>query len=686
MDVTATRASTGSAGTKTHYRTDIQGLRGIGVLAVVSYHAGVPLPGGFFAVDSFFVISGFVIAGVLLRDLEKTGRFSARTFYMRRARRLLPAAGVMITVTVLASGLLLSPLGVVQRATGEAAMAASTFTANLYFMVTTGGYFQPSATSNPFLHMWTLSVEEQFYVVLPWVLLIGWLAFPRRRVRAIAVVAVIAWLLSMAANLMLSFQWLPAFLPAHDLLVADGGVRALAVSFFSPVTRSWEFLTGVIVLLATRRYIPSLRISPAMSWVGLGLLLGSFLLINEDRPLPGVASLIPVIGTSLVLLAGSSVQLKALTQRQLVGMGDISYSWYLWHWPIILIAVVWFDSTLVALLAGVLSLPMSWVAFRIVEKTIRDRSRFPTDKAMAVLAVACIVVPFIAGLALVRAWQHNWWDPEVTALRSQLAPVHLDEADGCSAVTGLGPAQVCSYTVPDAKGTVLLVGDSTAGMFSEPVRAATHNLGYDLDVASRSACPLQLGLPGTAQSCARFVSEALRGITDRAPAYSAVVVVNAGRYGFSATAPGTMRPAPMQPRYDAYADAVGAAIEQIESVSPVLLVKPAPQATGGRFPECVLPSVLVSPRWDCARLEGEYLATTSVQTAQALDRRLGSTATLYDPSAHLCDEQVCFLGRDGRFAYRDETHLTVDQSLVFTTDIQQVLQQTLSEEPTPGEG
>ena len=145
---------------KPWYRPDVQGLRALAVLGVVAYHAGLPVRGGFVGVDVFFVISGFVIGGLLLRELQRKGRVSARTFYLRRARRLLPAVAVMSVLVVGLSAILISPLGQAQKSAGEAASAASIFLSNVYFFLGTGGCFQSTASSNPFLHTWSLSVEE----------------------------------------------------------------------------------------------------------------------------------------------------------------------------------------------------------------------------------------------------------------------------------------------------------------------------------------------------------------------------------------------------------------------------------------------------------------------------------------------------------------------------------------------
>ena len=226
------------------WRADVQGLRAVAVLGVVTFHAGLPVRGGFAGVDVFFVISGFVIGGLLLRELRATNRFSPSTFYVRRARRILPAAALMTVTVVAASTVLLSPLGNVQQSAGQAASAASVFLANAYFFLFTGGYFPQQTTANPFLYTWSLSVEEQFYFVLPWLLVLGWYLARISRRGTLTIIIVVAWIASVAANLMFTYHAIPASFPVFGSWFSGNPDLAASFVFYSPITRSWEFLTG----------------------------------------------------------------------------------------------------------------------------------------------------------------------------------------------------------------------------------------------------------------------------------------------------------------------------------------------------------------------------------------------------------------------------------------------------------
>ena len=156
-------------------------MRALAVLMVVAYHAGLPLPGGFTGPDVFFVVSGFVVTGMLLREWHATGRIAVVTFYLRRARRLAPALAIVSMATLAIALFVFSPIGTDQQVTGLAVVAATTIRANLYFLRQTGGYFQPAAQNNPFLHTWSLSVEEQFYLAFPIAVLALWWADRRWR-------------------------------------------------------------------------------------------------------------------------------------------------------------------------------------------------------------------------------------------------------------------------------------------------------------------------------------------------------------------------------------------------------------------------------------------------------------------------------------------------------------------------
>ena len=308
-----------SANTHEGYRPDVEGLRGLAVLVVVLFHAGLAgMIGGFVGVDVFFVISGFLITGLLLREHERTGRIGLLQFYARRARRLLPAALVVLTATLVVSLNLVAPLD--RPAVGLDGAVAALSIGNIRFALAAGDYFSSVTDPSPFLHFWSLGVEEQFYLVWPaLILLVARGARARRRV-AVALVGIVA--LSLAAN----------------VVVTD---IAANWAFYSLPTRAWELGLGGLLAVGAGALarVPG-RIVGLSGWLGLVGVVAATLTFDASLAYPGVAALLPVIGTIAILAGGSRAwgPGNLLSLPPLRYLGRISYSLYLVHWPILVLA------------------------------------------------------------------------------------------------------------------------------------------------------------------------------------------------------------------------------------------------------------------------------------------------------------------------------------------------------------
>lgn len=306
------------------FRPDVEGLRAVAVALVVLFHARVPrLTGGFVGVDVFFVISGFVITGVLLRERVSSGRNSILAFYGRRARRIIPAATLVIIVTVLASYHWLGfILGGDTAADGR---AAATFWVNFHFIATGTNYWTSQVPPSPLQNYWSLSVEEQFYVVYP-ALFIGLATMAVKRIDIRHRISLI-----LAAAIVVSFWW----------SIAQTSSNATA-AYFSPFTRAWELALGALIAVNTRHFarLPQ-WLAATMSWVGLGGILLAAFIFTSTTPYPGSAAALPVISTAAVIAGGTAgfkfgaEMLLRLSPFQ--GLGKISYSMYLWHWPLLVI-------------------------------------------------------------------------------------------------------------------------------------------------------------------------------------------------------------------------------------------------------------------------------------------------------------------------------------------------------------
>jgi peptidoglycan/LPS O-acetylase OafA/YrhL len=343
--------------TQNNYRPDIDGLRAIAVLSVVVFHAFPEfLSGGFIGVDVFFVISGFLITSLILRE-QKEERFSLRSFYARRIRRIFPALSLVLGFGLVAGWLCLNFMEYKQltKHTGSSAIFITNF-----MLLREAGYFDNAADTKPMLHLWSLAIEEQFYLAWPFVLM-----FFKRLPR---------WLFSALVALLISSL-------GYSLSLTFKG--DLAHDFYSPLSRSWELLLGASLAFGMNRQTvvatPWLNLA---GWAGLLLIFISACFLNKSMAFPGYWALLPTLGASLILFAGMKSKLNRVTlaSRPLVAVGLISYPLYLWHWPLLSFSRILASQTPqieLRLFLVLLSFLLAWVTYRFVEKPIRFSNRYP---------------------------------------------------------------------------------------------------------------------------------------------------------------------------------------------------------------------------------------------------------------------------------------------------------------------
>ena len=335
------------------YRPDVDGLRAIAVLGVVLFHAFPKwLPGGFAGVDVFFVISGYLITALIIQDFGR-GDFSIRNFYARRIRRIFPAL-LAILIVVWGLGYLLLMPGEL-RALGQS-LVHSAYFSNNFLLYGQAGYFDTDAELKPLLHLWSLAVEEQFYIVWPWLL---WLAIRLRP----------------------AGKWIPLGLALCSLIACISATPEHPMAtFFLPHYRGWELLTGAIVALHGRRIRQilagrSIVVTNWLGLLGLGLILGAYLFINGTQPYPGWRALFPVLGAALIILGEPTSWFSrcGLAARPAVAIGLISYPLYLWHWPLFSFARILYGEPSVAMLLGLIlaALLLAWATYRFLEKPVR---------------------------------------------------------------------------------------------------------------------------------------------------------------------------------------------------------------------------------------------------------------------------------------------------------------------------
>jgi peptidoglycan/LPS O-acetylase OafA/YrhL len=386
-------SESGPAPTLSH-RDDVQGLRAIAVLTVIASHASVPfLPGGFVGVDVFFVISGFLISQLLFREVEKSGRVSIPGFYARRARRILPAATLVTISTVVASAIWLSAIDLVEVV--KDSLWAVFFAANIHFAAVGTDYFAQEEPPSPLQHYWSLSVEEQFYLVWPALLLVLVL-LARRRSAGLPRPLVFGVLLVITVA---SFVW-SVVSTSSDPLAA----------YFSTPARAWELGLGALTALVANSVAArwSALVRGLVCSTGLVLIAVACVFYGDATPFPGSAAAVPVVGSALVLLAGAGGQatqplpIRALGVLPMRTVGDWSYSLYLWHWPVLIIAQRRVDADLgfwrTAVCVAVVFV-LSALTFRYVEQPFRSPKRFPVRRALTLYpaAVAIVAVGAVGG-------------------------------------------------------------------------------------------------------------------------------------------------------------------------------------------------------------------------------------------------------------------------------------------------
>ncbi len=644
------------------------------VLLVVAFHAGLSVPGGFTGVDMFFVISGFVITAMILRDLDRAS-LSFSGFYARRVRRILPASALTISVVALASIVAISPSA--QRTTGNTGIAGSLFTANMLLSRARNGYFDVSPTSNPMLHIWSLSVEEQFYLVFPALLVIGFLV-ARRRFPAADPRRVVGAIVGVVTAGSFLVSW---YMTNHSFAIGGVSFNSQTAFYLAP-TRAWEFAVGALIALFIPRIcrLPA-TIAPALAVGGVVLVATGAWGLTGITPFPGTAALLPVIGTALLIVAGTVTAnpiSTVLSVRPLTRIGDLSYSWYLWHWPFIVFASALFPAEGRApFIAALFSLLPAWLSFRYLETPMRLDTRIRGRRAVGVAAM-CIVVPVACSLVLLHAPKPPQSKATMTFL-AMTGRAHQTELRQCNkGVPVVLLPDRCTWRVPNARGQVILIGDSNAGHFVEPAARAANSLDLDLTVATYPDCPFvdlvvsNATRPQATSRCRRFVTQSLRQIVAEKP--SLVMLAASGplylisRTAFRDPTFGSNTTTP-DGKAQLWSKGLARVLHQLTDAKiPTMLIRTVPQWETWDARSCAEARAYLAPQScgaDQTRAESTAFRRQNVAADDRALRTEPAVAAL-DFTDTLCSPKRCATNRHNLWLYKDGRHLSVPGALTLT--------------------
>lgn len=598
-------------------REDIEGLRAVAILLVVLYHAHVPgIGGGFVGVDVFFALSGYLITGLLLKELEQQGTADLVSFYARRAKRLLPAAATTILASLAAAWVLLGPLD--QQSYTGAGLAAALYVSNFWFARNATDYLAAPPDTNPFLHLWSLAVEEQFYLAWPAVVVVTWRLVPTRGRGVVVLISV--------ASLILT------------LLLQQAGAAHWA--FFASPARAWEFGAGAVGALSTRG-------GPAwLGWLGLAGIALPASLYSASTAFPGLAAIPPVVGTVLILVVRGPTLERGLGWRPLQVIGGLSYGWYLWHWPMIVFARVLFPGLSVPaqLLCSILSLGIAAACHVLIESPLRS-SVWLTHRPRTTLVGACALTLVVLGASwswrsLVRT---GLADPAIRAFVEAREEAPRIYENGCHLRPDESEIRPCSFGIADADIEMVLWGDSHAAQWFPSLERAATDAGWRLETITKSGCP-PADLP-VSKTCDRWRQDAVRRIKDLSP--DLLILANANVYlsgGDSRLASTTAL---------AFRSAMSRTLDAVAGV-PTLVLSPIFRP-GFDVPMCLARAVWRP--WLGAGCGFEPLEPlTKSLEEQAAEGRFA--VHFADFSHDICTASTCPPEMNGQIVYRDDHHLT----------------------------
>lgn len=613
------------------YRPEIDGGRAIAILLVAGYHIGLPwLPGGFVGVDIFFVISGYLITSLLLTEQRDGGRIDFAAFYARRARRLLPALIAMIvTVQAIGSCLLLPDQ---QRALAASAIAGLFFSINFYFVHVHQGYFADQANLVPLLHLWTLSVEEQFYLVWPLALAALAAIAARTGVRPARLVLGAVVLLSLV-----SFAIGVALAGSHDNL-----------AFLLLPGRAWQLGAGAMLGFAPP--VPA-RAATAVRGCGLVAIGVAATMLSDALPYPSFYALLPVAGAACLIVpareAGAADRM--LGARPVAGLGKLSYGWYLWHWPLLALArQLWEDDVARNAAIALVALLIAALSYRWIERPFRRRPGHAARPGRTLAVGAAMLA--ICGVMAGGSWVLAGVPPPRGSILAQYLAARGGAARDFAFCDGPAVPARCVRGAPMPGPGILLWGDSHAAHLSLGLERAALPARAHIVMRTMGACSpaargrTAAGADAPARQCADFNAAVAADIPALKKAWSLRMALVAGEWATAGRG--------WQARLERVVTGLrGAGLD-------VVLAQDLPLQ-----PPTYAACAIHRPARDCA-MSRDTVDARSAEADEAL-RQIAARhpgVILWSPRDALCPQRRCVTVIAGRLLYRNRGHLTLDGS------------------------
>lgn len=650
------------------YRRDIDGMRALAVLPVVLFHAGYSwLPGGFVGVDVFFVISGYLICSIILKEMEQQ-QFSFRRFYARRVRRILPVLLVVLSVTLVAGYFFLLPNEYMNLV--EAALATLTFVPNIYFELTASTYFGLDIATQPLMHTWSLGIEEQFYILFPALLLLLHRRFSRNTMRVVLISILV---LSLIANILLAQNF-------------------TFFTFYIPQTRAWELLAGVMLAIGVVPEIRNHIVANLAGLSGLVLILGTMLLLNERDVFPGINAVYPVLGSVLLIHSGTHATTAVswlLSRRLPVWIGLISYSLYLWHWPVSVYVNMVSDSQSSRLFVVALSAILAALSYRYVESRYRKpQVSRPSRRLSGELAAIGLVVMVGAGVVLgedglVERIPDSAWQAVATEHAG-------DELQSCRQFSEnergkLGEkGMFCRLGEKDGQPSFVVLGDSHAEALLPSVQLAALKTGSSGYSISLGGCRTLAGVfRKHKKKCLYYNNAALRLVRSM-PSIKKVFIV--GYWRIPLTGEGydnknylimdtqTRIQSPEENRR-VFEQGLQRTMELLKD-REVIVVQDIPEI-GSQFGKSITNHFVRQAWLGTSRSTAyEYKLTTDRYESMFDDiiSKLPANGRYLKIRPWLCHSDTCPLLIDGKLAYRDGDHLSYNGALLLVPALLPFLQ------------